>query len=186
MKTENLQSIKGEILFFMEKVFQFSFVYIGALFAVLASSKLEIGEALAEKLTVSSLYLGLNAFLLLNLVYLVLSCSCLFAILKRGHFILVHYRSATDEPLVRWEKYARKSPVGFRKITWNIDNYYVVLLLVLVFIGSGAALCLFWNDLGKDDPRLLPAILLVSHLIPVWALCSSIKLLHLAKPYVSR
>lgn len=170
----NLVSIKSEILFFMEKIFQFSFLYIGALFAV-ASGKLDLGKALADALGVTPQYLALNVFLLLNLVYLIFSCSCIFATLKRGYFILENYSNSKD-PLVQWEKSTRNNPEKFRRIYWSIDNSYVACLFSIVALGS---LCAFvWACIQYDYICIiLPLTLLILHGIPFMAVKATLQLL---------
>lgn len=69
----NILAVKTEITFFMEKLFQFSFVYIGSIFAVLAGTKSDLIQDLSKTTGLSSLLLISMALLLLNLIYLVIA-----------------------------------------------------------------------------------------------------------------
>jgi len=137
MDDNGLDLIKNEIVFFMEKSFQFSFVYVGAVFAVLATTKFELVDRLAQQLAVKPASVILVSLLVLNLIYITLASSCIFAILKRGHFILSQGGHTKLQALVKWEKFLRKSPDKFGRLRWNIDNYFMWstygLVLMLTF-----------------------------------------------------
>jgi hypothetical protein len=175
MTQESLSSIKNEITFFMEKSFQFSFVYVGAIFAGIASTKLEVMDILAAKLNTKPLLLVVTSILVLNLVYLTLAASCIFAILKRGYFILTHSSEDPEGVLVSWEKFVRKSNREFGDLGWNVDNYYVGVIYFLVLILSLAAFLYgLFNYSGKGVAILF--VLLALHILPIWALIQTAKL----------
>jgi len=175
MKTEDLQPIKNEITFFMEKSFQFSFVYVGAIFAGVASVKLDVIAEWASKLHTTAETLVVMLIILLNLVYLILASSCTFATLKRGYFILVHGDQKAEEPLVLWEKFMRETPGPFSTVGWNVDNYFVPVIYIIIFLLS---ICAFlygiFNTSGKTLIVLI--VLMVPYGVPVWCLIQTAKL----------
>lgn len=176
MSTPNLDSIKGEILFFMGKIFQFTFVYIGAVFAVLASSNLQVAGHIANFLRVGQTMLAVEVFLLLNFLYLVLSSSCMFAILKRGFFIVREVGpTAPYHPLVRWERFVRKNPRNFNSFLWNIDNHFVAVLFVAVLASSCLAFGFLVSQVGWKRAGI-PLLLMILHGLPIWWIWPSWKL----------
>ncbi|HEY5058486.1 MAG TPA: hypothetical protein VII51_05660 [Gaiellaceae bacterium] len=163
----DVSGIKSEIQFFMEKCFQASFGYFAGLVALLAISKTSYVSAIARALDVPTTSLVSGVVLALNLCYFVLVLSCLFAVLKRGYFILtLPYRSLDRE----WEEFSRvqfetTSEHAMGRYAWNIDNYYVIPILSLLFVVSVAAAAVGLHS-GPTVARLVIAALTVFHLIP--------------------
>ncbi len=60
MEKSTLEPIKNEITFFMEKTFQFSFVYIAALFATVAGGNSDFIKEIASILSSNSVVHPLN------------------------------------------------------------------------------------------------------------------------------
>lgn len=157
----------------MEKTFQISFTYFGGLVAFFALSKTSFMKAIVQT---SGIRLGILVALvvmLLNLVYLTLACACLFAILKRGMFILRQSPHSADSGVslyVEWEKFVRDDsmlPVWgrLRPLAWNIDNYYMLPLFAVIIISSAGA---GWYALvgGQLKGEISAAILIVLYVIP--------------------
>jgi hypothetical protein len=166
-------SQKSEIAFFMEKTFQISFTYFGGLVAFFALSKTSFMKAVVQA---SGIRLGILVALvviLLNLVYITLACACLFAILKRGLFILKHnpYSGNSKASLyVEWEKFVRDDSLmptwhRLRQAAWNIDNYYMLPLFAVIIMSSAVA---SWYALagGLLKAEVAVGILLFLYLIP--------------------
>jgi hypothetical protein len=135
--------IKSEIIFFMEKAFQISFGYVAGIVAFLAISSSNLISEMAEAVKLRLSDLVALTVLLLNVVYLILACACLFAVVKRGLFILRRDRDG-GSVYGKWETFVRgiggtDTVRAFWSITWNIDNYYIVPLYVLISIISVAA-----------------------------------------------
>lgn len=134
----SLESVKTEIAFFMEKGFQFSFVYVGAVFAAVATLNVSTITKIFGMPDNQLILFIVPALLLLNFLYLVVASSCLFAILKRGYFILANGQSLEKDGVteVAWEKFVRqgtdKQTQQFGSISWNIDNYYTVVVCLLI------------------------------------------------------
>lgn len=175
MNSESLQIIKSEITFFMDKSFQFSFVYVGAVFAGIASIKLDVIDTWAIKLHTTAETLLTILILLLNLVYLILASSCIFAILKRGYFFLAHSDQQPEGPLVVWEKFVRKATGSFSTLGWNVDNYYVGVIWFFIFALS---MCGFFYGIlnATGTSVIVLSVLMALHGIPVWCLVQTAKL----------
>jgi hypothetical protein len=171
----NIQAVKSEITFFMEKVFQFSFVYIGSLFAILAGTKTETIKDLAAAAATSPLLVIAAAILLLNLVYLVIATSCTFAVLKRGYFILLYGGSEERDALPRWESFLRSTNTGFGYLSWNVDNHYLVLIFMMVFTISVSLFVYVFNNSGGSFKGIV-TVLAGLHAVPLWALVETRKL----------
>ena len=166
-------SQKSEIAFFMEKTFQISFTYFGGLVAFFALSKTSFMKAAVQA---SGIRLGILVALvvmLLNVVYVTLACACLFAILKRGMFILKHSSRSGESKAslyVEWEKFVRDDSLlpawhKLRPLAWNIDNYYMLPLFAVIIMSSiGAG----WYALigGSLKGEVAAAILIVLYAIP--------------------
>lgn len=166
-------SQKSEVTFFMEKTFQISFAYFGGLVAFFALSKTSFMKAIVQASGVRLGILVALVVMLLNLVYLTLACACLFAILKRGMFILKHSpRSAESKAslYVEWEKFVRDDSVlpawaRLRPLAWNIDNYYMLPLFAVIIMSSAAA---GWYALAGEQTKgdIAATILIVLYVIP--------------------
>lgn len=170
-------SQKSEVSFFMEKTFQISFTYFAGLVAFFALSKTSFMKAVVQA---SSLHLGILValvVLVLNLVYVTLACACLFAILKRGMFILKHGLRPGDSGVslyMEWEKFVRDDslmPVSprLRSLAWNIDNYYMLPLFGLIIASSVGAVWYVQAD-GTTEAKIIAAILAFLYVIPGYML----------------
>src|SRR3712207_6655814 len=93
--------LRAEIQFFMDKIFQSSLAYFLLLVSTLALSKTSLSVDLAQLLGLAVGDLVACTLLLLNVLYSILSFSCLFAVLKRGLFALVE-RQRVSETWRRW------------------------------------------------------------------------------------
>ena len=176
MSEENLGPIKNEITFFMEKSFQFSFVYIGSIFASVAGVKVDEVGKLATALHTDTGVVLTTAILTFNVVYLVLASSCLFAILKRGYFILQYSSPGREEVIVNWEKFVRKPDIQFGSLGWNVDNYYMAVFYILIFIFSITVLIYGLTSTSVGALRIFFSILFALHALPTWVLIQTAKL----------
>lgn len=142
----NFDAQRSEVAFFMEKAFQISFVYFAGVAAFFALSKSDVMTSIVRATGLPLAGLTAVVILLLNLVYVTLACACLFAVLKRGLFILTQTSKASgqqgpQESIHRkWEEFVRDErkmgEVKMRKIAWNIDNYYMVPLFSVIVAAS--------------------------------------------------
>jgi hypothetical protein len=159
----------------MEKTFQISFTYFGGLIAFFALSKTAVANAIVNASGIPLGVLAALVILLLNLIYVTLASACIFAILKRGLFILRHSpRSVgSKEPLhVEWEKFVREASLmparhRLRSLAWNIDNYYMLPLYSLIVISSAGAASYALAD-GPLRAEIVAAILLLLYVIPAY------------------
>lgn len=132
----------------MEKTFQVSFGYLGALVALVGAAGLDVISAAADRLHLSVTALFCCGVLVVNLVYLALAAGLLFATLKRGLFLVL--ASDSHDGHHAWELFLRRgsdhpSFAGrFAHVTWNIDNFYMAplfsLILVVSFLVAGIGL----------------------------------------------
>jgi hypothetical protein len=163
-------AIRTEIQFFMDRCFQASFGYLAALITFLAISKTGSVRSIATILHLKLDVLISIAVLLLNLFYFIVILSCLFAVLKRGYFVITRKSSSLSR---EWEVFERVPPPkaegedDIQTLAWNIDNYYMVPILALLAVLSIiAALVAVEIGSGWDLAILVP--LLVLHAIPGW------------------
>jgi hypothetical protein len=163
---------RDEIKLYMEKGFQASFGYFAALLAVLALGNSSYTTDFAKYLNINAADILLIFVLVTNLFYLILLTSCLFAILKRGLFILSDHHAVERE----WEVFAR-DPSTFKvwqdknKIAWNIDNLFMVPVFLLIGIISVWAFVLGWQSTSVPV-RWIAIFVAVLHLFPIWMLFS--------------
>jgi hypothetical protein len=182
MSDETLNSVKEEVRFFMEKTFQVSFGYAGALVALGASVKFDVLDGLEHATSLDKGVLLAGAVLVVNNVYLTLAVACLFAILKRGYFILATTASTTDR--VRsvhrdWEIYVRSTgnrlfgSASLNKLAWNVDNYYMLPLFLFIEIASVVCTAYTWRvDCPAWVRAAILALLVMNIVIPgaaAWA-----------------
>jgi hypothetical protein len=165
----DLGAVKSEIAFFMEKTFQVSFGYLGALAALAAAAKLDVLTAAASLLDVRVRMVVVTAVLMANAVYLTLACGTLFAVVKRGLFIIQQTSLAQIDAAPRsihldWEVFVRRPPpeVGApawgRVAAWNFDNFYMVPLFLLIACSSvGVAVFGMTESKGSHEVALLAA-----------------------------
>lgn len=184
MPPDGIDHAKSQIAFFMEKSFQVSFGYITALVALIAAAKLDVMSGLADKLTTSSAVLVALAILLLNTVYLSIGAACVFAILKRGLFLLTCAEHSDDQrgSQVEWEIFVRRPPRPLyrrsvvSKLAWNVDNYYMVPVYVYIFAISGGAFAYGWAADSSMLARGSLVVIFCLHVIPVSALLATARL----------
>lgn len=169
--------LKDEIKFFMEKAFQFAFVYIGVLFAVMAGTKLEVLKGMAELLKTKPDIVLSIVLLTLNLTYLTLATSSLYAILKRGYFILSSTELLHDTPLSEWEHFVRVPRNKPKYLDWNVDNYFMTILYLLIWAGS-IVLSIYGISNSQDTAYILMICVVLLHLFPLWCGIHTIRLNH--------
>ena len=171
MTEGDAQAVKAEIAFFMEKSFQITFGYLGSAAALTAGVAVDDIRALLTEAGVEIGPLWAVILLVLNVMYLTAAGGCLFAVLKRGYFILIH--SAASSTNARWERFLRTQtyPVfGLKvldRIAWNFDNFYMAPVLFAIGLSSVGASAYAWN--AGSDPRVRWAVagLLLLHALPV-------------------
>src|SRR5689334_17751380 len=154
----------------MATIFRSSFGYLTALAAVLAASSSQYVASTASALRTTPAVLVSETVLLLNLFYFTLVSGCLFAVIKRGFFILQTRQGTVDE---RWERFSRFSPVednarwtgGIGRLAWNIDNLYLLPLFGLLAGCSIAASCLSL-DRSSGWPLVLATTLTALYAVP--------------------
>jgi hypothetical protein len=168
---------RDEIKLFMEKAFQMSFGYFAALVAFLALSRTTyLADIALVSGTTTTRLLGL-AVLVTNLFYLIVLTSCLFAILKRGLFILSSDRTSSEHG---WEVFARNpSTFGVWQngglIEWNIDNYYM-FPIIFVIVAVSIFTAYLGLASGSGYVRWAAVIALTLHALPGWMLYALYKL----------
>ncbi|MFF1906854.1 hypothetical protein [Kitasatospora sp. NPDC058218] len=168
----NFEAQKSEVAFFTEKAFQVSFVYFAGLAAFFALSKSDVMTAVVHATNLPLGGLIAVVVLLLNLVYITLACACLFAILKRGLFILKYTTSSPgSQPSVHreWEVFVRDDEcmgeIKMRSIAWNIDNYYMIpLFFAIVAVSLVAAIMA--ATCNSTILQIAAAALVILHVIP--------------------
>ncbi|WP_030414063.1 hypothetical protein [Streptomyces sp. NRRL S-1448] len=175
----NFEAQRSEVAFFMEKAFQISFVYFAGVAAFFALSKSDVMTSIVRATGLPLAGLAAVVILLLNLVYVTLACACLFAVLKRGLFILTHTsptpgrQSARESIYWKWEEFVRDDEAmgaaEMRNFAWNIDNYYMVPLFSVIVVASiiSAVIALSSNSAIIQG---VAALLVISHVIPVFML----------------
>lgn len=133
----DLGRVKDEIAFFMEKTFQISLGYVGAVIAIVLASRLDSVDVATG---VNGAVLMFSGVLVVNSVYLSLAAGTLFAALKRGMYLSLEDPNGAG--FGKWEAFVRKSsdspfsgkPLGLH--AWNLDNYYMAPVFVLIMIAS--------------------------------------------------
>jgi hypothetical protein len=171
---------RAEVTFFMEKAFEISLFYFAGLGAFVALSKSDVMTAAAKFSGIPLVGLLSLGVLLLNLVYLILAIACLFAVLKRGLFILEHTvdrrsqdSSSQSMPSMEraWEGFVRESlittgsPGRLRALAWNIDNYYMVPLFVII-LGASTVSAIVAFALDSWLVRAMAAVLIILYVVP--------------------
>jgi len=163
--------IKSEIAFFMDKTFQVSYGYVTGIAVFLALSKSDLIGEVSSSLKIRIFDLVALTVLLLNVVYLILACAFLFAILKRGLFILLMGYRTGGSIYPAWEAFVRglgtvKTSRIFGVISWNIDNYYMLPIYVFIVAGSVIAF-VYAIDSPRIEVRVVSIILALFHTLPV-------------------
>ena len=188
---ESLARVKDEITFFMEKTFQISFGYLGALIALAAASGLDASRAVARELGLGTAPLFCTGVLLLNALYLSLAAGTLFATIKRGLYLIQQDPGALGHR--RWETYVRRSdddspfrPGALAFYAWNLDNFYMTPLFVLIAVVSVVTAVIGVRE--ADSALAATTVLLAAgmHAVPLAALAITGKLAAHATAAVDR
>lgn len=171
VSTDETYSVqRDEIKFYMEKGFQASFGYFAVLVAAFALGNSSYTTQLATYIGIKIQDLLVIFFLLTNLFYLIVLPSCLFAILKRGLFILSNDQRGADYD---WEIFARDpsrfTAVAWDKenwLAWNIDNFFMMpaffVIVMLSIIGILIGI--------KSDVWYVRLITAGIFILPVWVI----------------
>src|SRR4051794_8324123 len=106
--TLDLDPIKQEILVFMDRSWRVSFGYFAAIAAFLAVSRADFVEKLAGAIKVAAADLVAAVLLFTDAIYLATVLACLFAILKRGLFIIIN-DPAGASVYSAWERFLRRA-----------------------------------------------------------------------------
>ncbi|WP_329195232.1 MULTISPECIES: hypothetical protein [unclassified Streptomyces] len=171
---ESFEAQRSEIAFFMEKAFQISFVYFAGVAAFFAVSKSDVMTSIVQATGIPLSGLAAVVILLLNLVYVTLACACLFAVLKRGLFILTHTSNAPigqakESIHWKWEEFVRNDEAmgaaRMRNVAWNIDNYYMIPLFSVIVIASVIS-AVMAMACGSVIIQCTASVLIVLHVIP--------------------
>lgn len=177
MNNGELDTIKSDMTFYLDKMFQFSFVYVAAVFAALAGTKVRVVCEISKLFSVNELVIVFAGILLLNLLYLTLAGSCGFAVLKRVDFILAYGNSLGNggNALVGWERFTRGRKGLIRSILWNIDNHFTALIYFVVATLSFPLFKYCWCHSKCDSNIHFFLIFLgVLYLVPVIALLQTV------------
>lgn len=182
MANSELDALKTEILFFMDKIFQSSFAYLGAIAVSILTANLSVITEIEKLSGIDKSVLIAYVLLFANAIYLIFAASCSFAIIKRGLFILRH-RDRTSA-LSNWEAFVRRAEPSFSHFSWNVDNYYVGIFFFVIFASS---ICLAGYARAYAPPQIaLWAELyfwsvIFAHVIPIWSLFQIGKLIRLCQ-----
>lgn len=155
MSDDPIAFVRDEIRFFMDRSFQVSYGYIGALLGLAASAHSDFAHGLAMGSGTSVGSIVALAVLILNGIYLTVGMSCSFAVLKRAYFILRFTAPDNGTQLrmyLAWERFVRQPPprrstlARLRPVVWNIDNYYMTPVFVTVLSLSVCAAFYSWHE----------------------------------------
>jgi hypothetical protein len=174
---ETLNRVKDEVAFFMDKTHQVSFGYVGVLVALAAATKLDVGDAVAKDLGLGLGPLVCVAILTINAVYLSLTAGTLFAVVKRGMFLVLRDHSHGGHR--SWESFLRAKPAQAgmpSKVGWNLDNYYMIPLVVLIFVISGIAVFIGLKDAAGTGDWVAVGVGAIIQLIPILMFIEAIRL----------
>jgi hypothetical protein len=185
MDNESVSFAKQQIHFFMEKSFQIPLGYGGALVALGAVGRPDVLSRLSSSLDISVPTIVCGVVLALNLTYLTIATACLFAILKRGYFVLLQSIGSSANCASEdssWEVFVR-SP-GHQRFGgrlwvlfgWNVDNYYMLPLFAFIAASSICAFVFAWGRETSAVPQGVLIVLLILHVVPGWAFVAMFKL----------
>jgi hypothetical protein len=182
MTDDSIKEIKSEVRFFMDKSFQSSFAYIGALVAAIFSLKLDPGTV--SKFTSADPSLLLSSIVLLtNFIFLTVNIGCSFAVVKRGMFIVASSEQGTSNPDVEWETFLRTKAGRLGWFGWNTDNFYLVPIVVVVVVlsiaifGSELPTLLSARACVRTQEYLLLMIPMALHAWPAWSSWQLVRLM---------
>jgi hypothetical protein len=121
-----------EIQFFMEKAFHFSYLYLAAIFALVAGMGTTSVQFIAQNIKTTPVILICISVLAMDILYLVAASGCLFSVLKRGLFILDI--ADANQSMKEWEGFRRRmARGGLGKLGWNVDNYFMLAMFATCF-----------------------------------------------------
>ena len=184
MASTDLGFIKDEIAFYMEKLFQFSYAYVGAIVVVIAGSNADILKNLSNIFESKTEIIISAIIIFLNLVYLIIACSSTYAILKRGYFILSQSDTEGLELYINWERFNRRKGIKkIKNIYWNIDNYYTLFIFVICFVFSVVLFTTVINSSSGGVSIFLWASI-VGHIIPILAVIQIFKLVKICRDLI--
>lgn len=123
-KNDSVNIVYKEIDFFMTRCFNFSYLYLVGVFGISAASMSGGIKLVASEFHIHVITLICYSILVLNALYTTSLFGCLFAVQKRGLFILMHYTRI--EPMWQWEAFRRKGIVSSKitDINWNMDSLF--------------------------------------------------------------
>jgi hypothetical protein len=184
--TRNYSFVKSEIAFFMERSFQVSLGYFASLAVVIVTAinirpavfrSWGLPEDLAEPTVISGVVV-----LLLNVLYLSIAIACLFAILKRGLFLIEHDEMddhRTWETFVRGGLQTAENVRPISNLSWNVDNYYMLPMFALVLVSSGVSAYITIS--AGSVASIIGIALVVCHAVPIWMLTATGRVNRLAR-----
>jgi hypothetical protein len=163
MTVDDSEFVKKEAFFFMERVYQTSYLYVASLFALGIASKAEVSSPVVEFLGGEATTAVALALLVLNWSYLLVVISAMYSVLKRGLFLVTYCE--TQSIYSRWEAFLRSPPREVHDLAWNTDNYFVGVVACLVLISSALAVTV---GLAKGHYAVFVPIA-AAYSIPLWA-----------------
>jgi hypothetical protein len=165
----DLSSAKSEIAFFMERAWQTSFGYFAGATALLAVGASDGFSAFASSMGVTTPQLLAAAAAITNPLYLGAVIACLYAVLKRGLFIIAMGEESHDRSHLEWERFVRSEIPGrwraWESVSWNIDNYYMLPTMLVVAVGSAWAVIVAVGS-SSGALQLLGIVGLLLHVVP--------------------
>lgn len=170
---------RDEIKLYMDKLFQASFGYFAALLALLAISKTSLSTDIAEIIKLDASEFLSIAILLTNWAYIILVCSCSFAIQKRVFFILCTGPSSDCE----WEVFSQ-NPSKFRAGSfglisgWGIDRYAISPVLMIILAITVTAFYVLIHSLVSchEYIKYTAVFLLALYTVPIWMMVCMIRI----------
>jgi hypothetical protein len=174
MMDDAIKDIKSEVRFFMDKSFQSSFAYIGALVAAIFSLKLD-PDTVSRFTSVNPSLLLSSIILLTNFIFLTVNIGCSFAVVKRGMFIVASFEQGASNPDVEWETFLRTKAGRLGWFGWNTDNFYLVPIVVVVVVLS---IVIFGSELptlsaaaagARTQAYILLIFPMALHAWPAWS-----------------
>lgn len=181
MTPRDIETVRSEISFWMEKCFQVSFGYLGALVAGVALSRRDALEPVSIAIAMKPEVLIPVLILLMNFAYVTVATACVFAVLKRGYYILLHPDEAqlTTGSTSSWEHFVRRNtdhPFGsgmIGELAWNVDNYYMAPLFLFIFLGSILAFTIGWSAAECSWQKVVLLCAGCLHAIPAGAVLAT-------------
>jgi hypothetical protein len=177
MANDQFKDVKDEIRFFMDKSFQASFAYIGALVAAAYSVKLDVLSETSTLIGISSSVILSSILLLANFIFLTVNLGCIFAVIKRGIFIVASAERDSASSVAEWEVFLQLKAAGLGFVAWNTDNLYLTPIVMVVVLLS---FLIFGLELLSGVKRIEVFVLTVPmalHLWPAWSLSQLLRLM---------